>query len=148
VRFRAEEGLADLCGLERVRVYNASGVPTRDGRGLFAAALVERFPTLPVEEEGRLVDPRLRENVIECIFAYRDLLRLFTDRWMMGDLRRSMKRERPTRSFRALPRAASIRVGRMRSIAMKSRSRWGSRDRRSKEGFHHESETSLARSVE
>jgi hypothetical protein len=41
------------CGLEPVRVYNASGVPNRDGRGLFAAALVERFPTLPVEEEGR-----------------------------------------------------------------------------------------------
>jgi len=74
------------CGLERVRVYNASGVPTRDGRGLFAAALVERFPTLPVEEEGRLVDPRLRENFIECIFAYRDLRRLFTGRWTMGDL--------------------------------------------------------------
>jgi uncharacterized protein YbbK (DUF523 family) len=50
------------CGLERVRVYTGSGVPTRDGRGLFAAALVARFPTLPVEEEGRLVDPRLRGN--------------------------------------------------------------------------------------
>ena len=90
----AEQGLcrfvlkkdSPTCGLERVRVYNASGVPTRDGRGLFAAALVERFPTLPVEEEGRLVDPRLRENVIECIFAYRDLMRLFIGRWAMGDL--------------------------------------------------------------
>jgi hypothetical protein len=57
----AEQGLCGFvlkkdsptCGLERVRVYNASGVPTRDWRGLFAAALVERFPTLPVEEEGR-----------------------------------------------------------------------------------------------
>ncbi len=74
------------CGLERVRVYNASGVPTRDGRGLFAAALVERFPLLPVEEEGRLTDARLRENFIECIFAYRDLTRLFTGRWTIGDL--------------------------------------------------------------
>ena len=74
------------CGLERVRVYNSSGVPSRDGRGLFAAALVERFPALPVEEEGRLNDPRLRENFIECIFAYRDLVRLFTGRWTMGDL--------------------------------------------------------------
>jgi uncharacterized protein YbgA (DUF1722 family)/uncharacterized protein YbbK (DUF523 family) len=90
----AEQGLCGFvlkkdsptCGLERVRVYNAIGVPTRDGRGLFAAALVERFPTLPVEEEGRLVDPRLRENFIECIFAYRDLMCLFTGRWTIGDL--------------------------------------------------------------
>src|SRR6185369_16988556 len=74
------------CGLERVRVYNESGVPTRDGRGLFAAALVRRFPTLPVEEEGRLTDPRLRENFIECVFAYRDLTVLFASRWTMGDL--------------------------------------------------------------
>jgi uncharacterized protein YbgA (DUF1722 family) len=54
-------------------VYNASGVPTRDGRGLFAAALVERFPTLPVEEEGRLTDARLRDNFITRVFAYRRL---------------------------------------------------------------------------
>jgi uncharacterized protein YbgA (DUF1722 family)/uncharacterized protein YbbK (DUF523 family) len=74
------------CGLERVRVYHGSGVPTRNGRGLFAAALTERFPTLPVEEEGRLTDARLRENFIECIFAYRDLSHLFTGRWTMGDL--------------------------------------------------------------
>ena len=74
------------CGLERVRVYNSSGVPARNGRGLFAAALVARFPTLPVDEEGRLTDPRLRENFIECIFAYRDLSRLFTGRWTIGNL--------------------------------------------------------------
>jgi uncharacterized protein YbgA (DUF1722 family) len=61
-------------------------VPTRNGRGLFAAALTERLPTLPVEEEGRLTDARLRENFIECIFAYRDLSNLFTGRWTMGDL--------------------------------------------------------------
>jgi uncharacterized protein YbbK (DUF523 family) len=38
------------CGLERVRVYNDKNVPTRSGRGMFAAALTERFPMLPVEE--------------------------------------------------------------------------------------------------
>jgi uncharacterized protein YbgA (DUF1722 family)/uncharacterized protein YbbK (DUF523 family) len=74
------------CGLERVRVYNASGVPTRNGRGLFAAVLAERLPLLPIEEEGRLNDAGIRENFIECIFAYRDLVRLFTGRWTMGDL--------------------------------------------------------------
>lgn len=59
------------CGLFRVRVYNEeTGIPSRDGRGLFAAAFVEAFPLLPVEEEGRLNDPPLRENFISRIFTY------------------------------------------------------------------------------
>ncbi len=59
------------CGMERVRVYRASGVPTRDGVGLFARALMARFPALPVEEEGRLHDLGLRENFVERVFCYR-----------------------------------------------------------------------------
>src|SRR5581483_1455630 len=47
---------------------------------------VMRFPLLPVEEEGRLNDPRLRENFIERIFAYRRLADLFVPRWSMGDV--------------------------------------------------------------
>ena len=50
------------CGLERVRVHGTGGSPARNGRGLFAEALVARFPSLPVEEEGRLCDARLRES--------------------------------------------------------------------------------------
>ena len=61
------------CGLDRVRVYNSAGMPRRVGRGLFAAQLVERFPDLPVEEEGRLRDPRLREAFLERVFAHRRL---------------------------------------------------------------------------
>ena len=57
------------CGLFRVRVYNKkTGIPTRDGRGLFASAVTEVFPNLPVEEEGRLNDHQLRENFISRIF--------------------------------------------------------------------------------
>ena len=74
------------CGLERVKVYGTAGVPARSGRGLFADALVTRFPLLPVEEEGRLNDPRLRENFVERIFAYRRLIDLFRTRWSMGDV--------------------------------------------------------------
>ena len=63
------------CGLERVRVYATGGsggnVPSRRGRGLFADAFVNACPLLPVEEEGRLNDPVLRESFIERIFAYR-----------------------------------------------------------------------------
>jgi uncharacterized protein YbgA (DUF1722 family)/uncharacterized protein YbbK (DUF523 family) len=58
------------CGMERVRVYPNHGSPNRSGRGLFAAALMRRFPYLPVEEEGRLNDPRLRENFVTRVFAY------------------------------------------------------------------------------
>lgn len=59
------------CGLFRVRLYNIeTGIPTRDGQGIFARALTERMPLLPVEEEGRLNDLPLRENFIERIFAY------------------------------------------------------------------------------
>lgn len=60
------------CGMERVRVYGArgSGPPRRDGVGTFARALLERMPLLPVEEEGRLRDPALRESFIERVFAF------------------------------------------------------------------------------
>jgi uncharacterized protein YbgA (DUF1722 family)/uncharacterized protein YbbK (DUF523 family) len=58
------------CGVERVRVYESKTQPARRGRGLFAAALMKKLPLLPVEEEGRLNDPSLRENFIERVFAY------------------------------------------------------------------------------
>ena len=74
------------CGLHRVRVYGAHGVPTKSGRGIFATRLVERFPSLPVEEEGRLSDPRLRENFVERVFAYSRLRNLFRSKWNVGAL--------------------------------------------------------------
>jgi uncharacterized protein YbgA (DUF1722 family)/uncharacterized protein YbbK (DUF523 family) len=74
------------CGLERVKIYGGSGPAARNGRGLFAEALVERFPHLPVEEEGRLGDARLRENFVVRIFAYERLKRLFSGRWSQGHL--------------------------------------------------------------
>ena len=73
------------CGMERVKTYGGD-LPKRDGRGLFAAALLERMPLLPVEEEGRLNDPVLRENFIERVFAYRRLQTLFGRRWSAGAL--------------------------------------------------------------
>jgi uncharacterized protein YbgA (DUF1722 family)/uncharacterized protein YbbK (DUF523 family) len=76
------------CGTARVRVHGAGGMPERTGVGLFAAALREGLPTLPVEEEGRLCDPRLRENFIERVFACRRLRTLFKGRWSVGDLGR------------------------------------------------------------
>jgi len=74
------------CGMERVRLYDDSGVPARTGRGLFAEVLLARRPLLPVEEEGRLHDPGLRENFFERVFAYRRLTNLLSDDWDVGDL--------------------------------------------------------------
>ncbi|MGE3508553.1 MAG: YbgA family protein [Vicinamibacterales bacterium] len=74
------------CGMERVKVYAASGPAERAGRGLFAEALLARWPNLPVEEEGRLGDPRLRDNFVERVFAYQRLRQLFDRRWTIGDL--------------------------------------------------------------
>jgi uncharacterized protein YbgA (DUF1722 family) len=59
------------CGIKRVRIYNEHGKPSRTGVGLFARAFIEQFPLIPVEEEGRLCDPTLRENFIERVFCYR-----------------------------------------------------------------------------
>jgi uncharacterized protein YbgA (DUF1722 family)/uncharacterized protein YbbK (DUF523 family) len=64
-------------GMERVRVYDAHGVPAKVGVGLFARAFMEHFPLLPVEDEGRLHDMILRENFIERVFTlkrWRDTL--------------------------------------------------------------------------
>jgi uncharacterized protein YbgA (DUF1722 family)/uncharacterized protein YbbK (DUF523 family) len=73
------------CGMERVRVWGGR-MPSRDGRGAFAAVLMAELPLLPVEEEGRLRDPALRESFVERVFAYRRLKDLFQGRWTVGDL--------------------------------------------------------------
>jgi uncharacterized protein YbgA (DUF1722 family)/uncharacterized protein YbbK (DUF523 family) len=63
------KGGSPSSGMERVKVYDRNGVPSKVGVGLFARIFMNHFTLLPVEEEGRLHDPRLRENFIERIFA-------------------------------------------------------------------------------
>lgn len=70
-------------GMERVKVYDEKGMSVRKGVGLFARRFMEHFPLLPVEEEGRLHDPALRENFIERLFAqarWRDFVGAKPDR--------------------------------------------------------------------
>jgi uncharacterized protein YbgA (DUF1722 family)/uncharacterized protein YbbK (DUF523 family) len=95
------------CGMERVKVHSPApkaggamparevhspapktggAMPARDGRGLFTAELMRQLPHLPVEEDGRLHDPALRESFIERVFAYRRLRALFGRAWTVGDL--------------------------------------------------------------
>ncbi|HET6412385.1 MAG TPA: DUF523 and DUF1722 domain-containing protein [Anaeromyxobacter sp.] len=108
------------CGMERVKVY-AKGPAARNGRGLFAEALMGRMPLLPLEEEGRLNDPRLRENFIERVFAYRRLKDLFGSRWTVGDLVRFHTGEKllvlahDPAAYRALGRLVAAAKGQPRA---------------------------------
>ncbi len=67
-------------GMERVKVYDQHGIPSKTGVGIFAQAFMRHFPLLPVEEEGRLHDPKLRENFIEAVFV----LKRWRDRGLLG----------------------------------------------------------------
>lgn len=58
-------------GMRGVKIYTEAGMPNATGSGLFARAFMDKFPLLPIEDEGRLHDPGLRENFIERIFVYR-----------------------------------------------------------------------------
>jgi uncharacterized protein YbgA (DUF1722 family) len=73
-------------GMERVKVYTDQGMPRKKGVGLFARAFMEHFPLLPVEEEGRLHDPKLRENFIEAIFT----LKRWREALAQGQTRRGL----------------------------------------------------------
>jgi len=88
---------ADLCGfifkkdspssgLFRVKVYGPSGIPATSGSGLFAAAVARHFPLLPLEEEGRLNDPAIRENFIERVFSCRRWKDFLCSNPGLGDL--------------------------------------------------------------
>jgi len=58
-------------GMERVKIYDENKMPVKKGVGIFAGVFMKHFPLLPVEDEGRLHDPALRENFIERAFALR-----------------------------------------------------------------------------
>ena len=59
------------CGPDQVKVFDRDGAAmVESGRGLFAEALIRQFPELPVEDEGRLTDPRLLEDFVRRVFAY------------------------------------------------------------------------------
>jgi uncharacterized protein YbgA (DUF1722 family)/uncharacterized protein YbbK (DUF523 family) len=68
------------CGIARIKVYGDDGNPTPNGRGLFAGAFMQQCALVPVEDEGRLHDPGIRENFITRVFAYHRLARLLNGR--------------------------------------------------------------------
>jgi uncharacterized protein YbgA (DUF1722 family)/uncharacterized protein YbbK (DUF523 family) len=97
VKRLAELDTLDLCGyifksrspssgMARVKVYDEQGMPSRYGSGIWAKMFMDRFPFLPVEDEGRLHDPKLREMFIERIFMYKRWRDSFADEQTMGGL--------------------------------------------------------------
>jgi len=73
-------------GMERVKVYNETGMPVKKGVGIFARTFVDRFPLLPVEDDGRLHDPKIRENFIERIFVFKRWRELLSKSEKRGNL--------------------------------------------------------------
>ncbi len=73
-------------GMERVKLYDRNGVPNKKGVGLFAREFMQRFPLLPVEEDGRLHDPKLRENFIEILFTLKRWRKLLAQGQTAGGL--------------------------------------------------------------
>jgi len=73
-------------GMERVKVYGEKGMPVKKGVGIFAKIFMKHFPLLPVEEEGRLHDPKVRENFIERIFTLKRWRELLTKKGDRGNL--------------------------------------------------------------
>lgn len=74
------------CGMERVKIYHNNNMPEKNGIGMFAQVLLDRFPMVPVEEEGRLKDIRLRESFVERVFAFKRLKDFIGDSPTVGKL--------------------------------------------------------------
>jgi uncharacterized protein YbgA (DUF1722 family) len=72
--------------MERIKIYNENRMPVKKGVGIFAGIFMAHFPLLPVEDEGRLHDPVLRENFIERIFALKRLREVLKKKVNRGNL--------------------------------------------------------------
>lgn len=73
-------------GMKGVKVYSGSGVPAKTGTGIFAKSFIDKFHLLPVEDDGRLHDPAIRENFIERIFVYKRWQNLLKEDGLPGKL--------------------------------------------------------------
>lgn len=67
------------CGMERVKVYNKNGQSQSNGTGLFTARLKALCPHLPLEEDGRLNDPLLRDSFIKRVYLYSEWQQINSD---------------------------------------------------------------------
>jgi uncharacterized protein YbgA (DUF1722 family)/uncharacterized protein YbbK (DUF523 family) len=73
-------------GIGGVKVYTEVGMPARRGAGVFGGMFVQHFPLIPAEDDGRLVNPVLRENFIERVFVYKRWRELAGEKPSVGRL--------------------------------------------------------------
>jgi len=73
-------------GMRGVKVYNPSGIAVNSGVGIFARAFMDMFPLIPVEDDGRLNDPDLRENFVERLFIFKRWKAMNAAGGTIGDL--------------------------------------------------------------
>jgi len=99
------------CGMAEVNLYDEDGSSAPVGRGLFAAALIERLPLLPVEEEGRLRDARLREHFLMRLFAHGRVRSFLASDWGSRELAEFDRAEQPL--VRAHDPALALELGRL-----------------------------------
>jgi len=59
------------CGIKEVKIYASmeKGSAVRKGSGFFGAAVIDRFPMLPVEDEGRMLNFTIREHFLRRLFT-------------------------------------------------------------------------------
>ncbi|MGB0942454.1 MAG: YbgA family protein [Marinomonas sp.] len=77
------------CGMSRIKVYQENGMPKREmSQGLFAAALQEAYPLMPIEEEGRLNDAHLYENFILRVYAHHNFRKEVLEQPSLNNLMR------------------------------------------------------------
>lgn len=74
------------CGMKSAKLYLENGMCEGKEDGVFARMCRERYPLLPMEEEGRLQDMWLRENFVMQVFAYDTFEQFKAACTGMGDL--------------------------------------------------------------
>ncbi|MFC0142319.1 YbgA family protein [Erwinia mallotivora] len=75
------------CGMERVRIYQPDNNNNRkEGTGIYTRELMSQMPWLPVEEDGRLHDPQLRENFVERVYTLHEFNEMWRDGLTRGKL--------------------------------------------------------------
>lgn len=58
------------CGIKDVKIHSEKpGPPVGTGPGMFAAAVLERFPGRATEDEGRLRNPHIRDHFLTTLFT-------------------------------------------------------------------------------
>lgn len=67
------------CAMERMRFYDAEGIPRGRRSGLYADGLLKAFPHLPIEDDGRLRDARIRENFVTRVFAHHRWMQMINE---------------------------------------------------------------------